>query len=121
MAPEQGGLFGDAASSKRGRGRPPGAKNKPKPRPSVGRVERALGSELRDSALPGAAKAHLRAAAFAVDVAETALDVLGITKAVLAYLELRQAYGLAGSKAEALDPFAAFVAGMGVAERQAGE
>jgi len=78
-------------------------------------------AELRDSALPTAAKLHLRAGAHLVDVADQAGDVDAGAKIIRAYLELRQAYGLAGSRAEALDPFAAFVAGMGVAEARPDE
>lgn len=97
------------------RGRPPGSKNAPKAaRTSPGRVERALATELRDSAVSPAAAAHLRAAAAFVDTAETAGAVADGTKAVLAYLQLRQAYGLAGAATTPLDPFAAFVAGMAV-------
>jgi hypothetical protein len=84
-------------------------------------VERALVSELRDSALPNAAKLHLRAGAHLVDVAELAADVDAGAKILRTYLELRQAYGLAGSRSEALDPFAAFVAGMGIAEQRPAE
>ena len=53
-----------------------------------------------------------RAGARAVDVAELDGDPVKASKALLAYLELRQAYGLAGSNREPLDPFAAFVAGL---------
>lgn len=111
---DQPDLFGDGASGKR-RGRPPGSKNRPRPeRRAPGRVERALMAEMRDSAIPDAAKLHLRAAAGFVDIAEHASDVVAGTKAVLAYLQLRQAYGLAGAVSTPLDPFAAFVAGMAV-------
>lgn len=114
--PEAGRLFQDAAPSKR-RGRPPGSKNRSTvARAGTGRVERALMAELRGSELPNGAKLHLRAAAHLVDVADIAGDVDGGARIVLAYLKARQDYGLAGSRAEALDPFAAFVAGMGVAE-----
>jgi hypothetical protein len=49
-----------------------------------------------------------------VDVALEAEDVDAGAKMVRAYLEVRQAYGLAGVSREPLDPFAAFVAGMAV-------
>jgi hypothetical protein len=110
-------LFPEPPVNKR-RGRPPGSKNRATlAKATTGRVERALTAELRDSPLPDAAKLHLRAGAHLVDVAEVAADVDAGAKILRAYLELRQAYGLAGSRSEALDPFAAFVAGMGVAER----
>ena len=112
--PDQPELFGGAISGKR-RGRPPGSKNRrAEPVHRAGRVERALSAELRDSALSDAAKVHLRAAAGFVDTAETAADVAAGTKAALAYLQLRQSYGLAGAVSTPLDPFAAFVAGMAV-------
>lgn len=95
------------------RGRPVGSKNRKPPR-TPGRVERALATELRDATVGPASAAHLRAAAAFVDSAEAAGDIAGGTKAVLAYLQLRQAYGLAGAVSTPLDPFAAFVAGMAV-------
>jgi hypothetical protein len=107
--PKQPALF-DSASNPKRRGRPPVAKTPERHRP--GRVERALGPELRDSSLPEAARVHLRAAAGFVDVAEAGADVAAGCKAVLAYLQLRQSYGLAGAVTTPLDPFAAFVAGM---------
>jgi hypothetical protein len=114
---DQPPLFEGASNTKR-RGRPPGSKNRATAaRDKPGRVERALMAELRDSALPNAAKLHLRATAHLLDVADQAADVDAGAKITARYLEIRQAYGLAGSKAEALDPFAAFVAGMGIAER----
>ena len=118
---DQPDLFGGAVSGKR-RGRPPGSKNrKSTERHAPGRVERALMAELRDTAIPDAAKIHLRAGATLVDVAETARDVLAGVRAVLAYLQLRQAYGLAGTVSAQLDPFAAFVAGMSTASMGNGE
>jgi len=76
-------------------------------------VERALDTEIRaETAIPAGARALLRAAAAFVDVAEGATDVDAGAKAVRAYLELRQACGLTGTMREALDPFAAFIAGM---------
>jgi hypothetical protein len=48
-------------------------------------------------------------------VAELEEDLDATAKLVRAYLEVRQAYGLAGNVREALDPFAAFVAGMSAA------
>jgi hypothetical protein len=111
--PDQPGLFEGATSSKR-RGRPPGSKNrKTTARAAPGRVERALAAELRGSDLSGAAKAHLRAAAGFIDTAETAADVAAGTKAALAYLQLRQSYGLAGAP-PAGDSLAAFLAGLAV-------
>lgn len=110
--PEQPDLFGGASKSKR-RGRPPIGIPQRRRRP--GRVERALVPELRDSALPEAAKVHLRAGAAFVDLAEAAGDVIAGTKAILGYLQLRQSYGLAGAVTTPLDPFAAFVAGMATA------
>lgn len=112
---EQPALFEGATSSKR-RGRPPVGETPKRHRP--GRVERALIIELRDTALSAAAQMHLRMAASLCDTAEavdeddTGVDVVAGTKAALAYLELRQAYGLAGAATSQLDPFAAFVAGM---------
>jgi len=47
-----------------------------------------------------------------VDLALEAEDVTAGARAVLAYLEVRQSYGLAGGLREPLDPFAAFVAGL---------
>lgn len=73
-----------------------------------------MASELRESDVGPASAAHLRAAAAFVDTAEAGQDVAAGTKAVLAYLQLRQAYGLAGAVSTPLDPFAAFVAGMAV-------
>jgi hypothetical protein len=110
--PDQPELFPSANPSKR-RGRPPIGVASERHRP--GRVERALMPELKDSALPYAAKVHLRAAAGFVDLAEAAEDVATGTKAVIAYLQLRQSYGLAGAATAPLDPFAAFVAGMATA------
>jgi hypothetical protein len=49
-----------------------------------------------------------------VDVVEALADVDAGAKMVRAYLEVRQAYGLAGQLREPLDPFAAFVAGLSV-------
>src|SRR5215467_12375674 len=93
--PETPELFPDAvqsATSGKRRGRPPGSKNRSTvARAGTGRVERALMAELRDSALPNAAKLHLRAGAHLVDVADLAGDVDGGAKMVRAYLELRQA------------------------------
>ena len=77
-----------------------------------GRTERGLVAELRESPLEAGAIAHLRAAARLVDVALEAEDVDAGAKIVRAYLETRQAYGLAGVNREPLDPFAAFVAGL---------
>jgi hypothetical protein len=77
-------------------------------------VERGLDLELRGSALERGARAHLRAAARLVDVVEHLEDVDAGAKMVRAYLEVRQAYGLAGQLREPLDPFAAFVAGLSV-------
>lgn len=80
------------------------------------RVEIGLDRDLAEPAssaqLGPGARAHLRAGARAVDVAEVDGDPVKASKALLAYLELRQAYGLAGSNREPLDPFAAFVAGL---------
>jgi len=58
------------------------------------------------------AAAHLRAAARLVDLALEAGEIVAGARAVLAYLEVRQSYGLAGQLREPLDPFAAFVAGL---------
>lgn len=79
----------------------------------IGRVERALDKDLAGAPeiSPGA-RAHLRAQARAVDVAELDADVWAVSKASATYLELRQAYGLAGANRESVDPFAAFVAGL---------
>jgi hypothetical protein len=80
-------------------------------------VERALDTEIRsESTIPAGARALLRAAAAFVDVAERSGDVDAGAKSVRAYLELRQACGLTGTMREALDPFAAFVAGMSAPE-----
>ena len=80
-----------------------------------GPTERGLGTDLRSSSLEAGSAAHLRAAARLVDVALEAGDVDAGAKMVRAYLEVRQAYGLAGANREGpLDPFAAFVAGMSV-------
>jgi hypothetical protein len=79
-------------------------------------VERALNEELRgltgDNDVPSGARALLRAAAHLVDRADEAGDIEAGAKIIPRYLELRVAYGLAGSVAGPLDPFAAFVAGM---------
>jgi hypothetical protein len=78
-----------------------------------GRVERALDRDLAGSPdLSAGSRAHLRAQAHAVDVAEAAEDAEGISRAAHTYLELRQAYGLAGVTNEPTDPFTAFVAGL---------
>ena len=47
-----------------------------------------------------------------MDLAEAAHAVELMSKAAHTYLELRQAYGLAGLTHESADPFAAFVAGL---------
>jgi len=76
-------------------------------------VETALDAELRaESAIGVGGRAHLRAQARALDVAERLGDPVIVSRAAVAYLELRQAYGLAGTNREPLDPFAAFVAGL---------
>jgi hypothetical protein len=77
-------------------------------------VERALAAELRGTPLEAGARAHLRFAARACDLAEALEDVDGSAKMARAYLDVRQAYGLAGISREPLDPFAAFVAGLSV-------
>ena len=49
----------------------------------------------------------------ALDVAEAVADLEAVAKLGRAYLEVRQAYGLAGGTSrEPIDPFAAFVAGL---------
>jgi len=75
-------------------------------------VERGLGRDLSDSTLPEGAKVHLRTLAHALDVAERDEDADATARVGRVYLEVRQAYGLAGQTREPLDPFAAFVAGM---------
>jgi hypothetical protein len=79
-------------------------------------VERSLNEELRnlsgDTDVPTGARALLRAAAHLVDRADQAGDIEAGAKIIPRYLELRVAYGLAGSVGGPLDPFAAFVAGM---------
>ena len=78
-----------------------------------GRVERALDRDLAASPeLSAGARAHLRAQAHAVDIAEDEMDAELISKAVHTYLEVRQGYGLAGVTHEPTDPFTAFVAGL---------
>lgn len=77
-----------------------------------GPTETGLAGDLRGTALERGSQAHLRAAARLVDVALEAGDVDAGAKMVRAYLEVRQAYGLAGVQREPLDPFAAFVAGL---------
>ena len=48
-----------------------------------------------------------------MDIAEADRDVEAMSKAAHTYLELRQAYGLAGVTNEpTTDPFSAFVAGL---------
>jgi hypothetical protein len=81
-----------------------------------GRVERALDRDLAGSDLAAGARAHLRAQARAIDVAEAAADVELISKAAHTYLEVRQAYGLAGIQDhhDTTDPFTAFVAGLSI-------
>jgi hypothetical protein len=78
-------------------------------------VERALDRDLAgmDEIGPGG-KAHLRSQARAVDLAELEEDPEVMSKASHTYLELRQAYGLAGVQDhhEPTDPFTAFVAGL---------
>jgi hypothetical protein len=91
----------------------PGLEDPPEPRRrrvEIG-LDRDLSAESGSTLGPGA-RAHLRAGARAVDTAELEGDPVKSSKALLAYLELRQAYGLAGSNREPLDPFAAFVAGL---------
>ena len=88
---------------------------RPEPAPGrrrPGRVEAALGTELRSGDLPAGARAHLRYLAALCDAAERFLDVDGGAKIGRAYLDARAAYGLAGGNREPLDPFAAFVAGL---------
>jgi hypothetical protein len=76
-------------------------------------VEQALNEDLRDSPQIGpGARAQLRAGAHGVDLAEDLARPDLIAKAILAYLDVRRAYGLAGGTAEPVDPFAAFVAGL---------
>lgn len=65
-----------------------------------------------DVGIPAGGRAHLRALARALDVAERLEDVDATAKAARVYLEVRQAYGLAGTPAATVDPFAAFVAGL---------
>jgi hypothetical protein len=77
-----------------------------------GPTERGLAGDLRTTPLDPGAIAHLRAAARLVDFALEAEDVADGARAVRAYLDVRQAYGLAGASREPLDPFAAFVAGL---------
>jgi hypothetical protein len=85
----------------------------PEPARRRGRVERALDRDLgATTSLQAGARAHLRAQARAIDTAEALGDPEMVSKASHAYLELRQAYGLAGATVEAVDPFAAFVAGL---------
>jgi len=85
---------------------------KPPARRRIGRVEAALAGDFRDTELPAGARAHLRYLARLCDTAEAAADLDAGAKCGRAYLEARTAYGLAGVQREALDPFAAFVAGM---------
>jgi hypothetical protein len=83
--------------------------------PRVGRIERALDLELRANGagdLGAGAKAHLRGLARAMDVAERLEDLEHSAKVGRVYLEARRAYGMAGGEGPALDPFAAFVAGL---------
>jgi len=111
--PDQAGLFPDVPP-RRGRGRPrktdQAADAAERARP--GRLERALMAELAETALPDAAKLHLRAQAHLLDIAEARGEVADGTKAALGLLQLRQAYGLAGQATSPLDSFTAFVAGM---------
>jgi hypothetical protein len=87
-----------------------------------GRVETALNHELRaETAVPIGGRAHLRATAELVDLAVGKADLDAGAKCVRAYLEIRQAYGLAGNVAEPLDPFAAFVAGLSAPVTRHGE
>jgi hypothetical protein len=81
----------------------------------IGRIERGLNREL--AAVPGegigaGGRAHLRAMARALDVAEAGADTDASAKVGRVYLEVRRAYGLAGGEVKPLDPFAAFVAGL---------
>jgi len=78
----------------------------------IGRVEAALAADFRDTDIPAGGRAHLRYLARLCDIAEALEDVDDGAKVGRAYLEARTAYGLAGVQREALDPFAAFVAGM---------
>ena len=80
-------------------------------------MERALDRDLAGLAEIGpGGRAHLRSQAHAVDLAETGADPEVMSKAAHTYLELRQAYGLAGvhDHHEPTDPFTAFVAGLSV-------
>jgi hypothetical protein len=84
-------------------------------KPRTGRIERALDVELRGSGagdIGAGARAHLRGLARAMDVAERTEDLDASAKVGRVYLEARRAYGLAGGEGPALDPFAAFVAGL---------
>jgi len=81
----------------------------------MGRIEQALNVTLRESGgaeLTGALRGHLRGLARALDTAEAAGDLDATAKVGRTYLESLQAAGLAGVTREALDPFAAFVAGL---------
>jgi hypothetical protein len=81
----------------------------------TGRIERGLDLEFRQAGetAPGVgARAHLRGLARALDVAEATGDLDASAKVGRVYLEVRRAYGLAGETGPALDPFAAFVAGL---------
>jgi hypothetical protein len=78
----------------------------------IGRVEAALTADFRNTDIPAGGRAHLRYLARLCDTAEALEDVDAGAKVGRAYLEARTAYGLAGVQREALDPFAAFVAGM---------
>ena len=85
-----------------------------RPEDKRGRVERALEADLLDHReVSPAERAALRAQARAVDVAEARADPDQVSRANVAYLDLRQAAGLTvGGQTKPVDGFDAFMAGL---------
>jgi hypothetical protein len=81
----------------------------------MGRIEQAVNRTLREPSpleLPDALKAGLRFLARQMDDAEAQGDRLAAPRLAHEFLEMMQAAGLAGATHDAIDPFAAFVAGL---------
>jgi hypothetical protein len=81
----------------------------------MGRHEQAVNRTLREPSaaeLPEILRSALRFGARMMDEAEAAGDLIGGARVLHEILETMQAAGLAGATRDAIDPFAAFVAGL---------
>jgi hypothetical protein len=81
----------------------------------MGRLEQATNRTLREPSaleLPDALKGALRFLARQMDEAEAEGDRLAAPRLAHEFLETLQSAGLAGASGDAIDPFAAFVAGL---------